>query len=311
MAKKATAQRSEALANTPTVLLIEDRKEDAELTLSAFRENEPNWKFRLARDANEATSYMQSASSGQESYPDLILLDLNLPGKDGRRLLVEFRKDPNLQKIPIIVMTGSRSEEDIETCHVFGASSFIFKPINWDQYRAMVGFVGEFWKSHADIPPVWVNSLGSKAKRPELDKTPLIAATQHLLKAMTAANDTAKELGWCEVLLIVLNLKYAWEALTSFGDEEIRAETGLHPNVERVAPWLTSRLDQLEKQLIQLEGKVADLAYEMESFSKSERKTKSDWLRSELKEMTSSLKNIIAQENQIILDQYTEFGQPG
>lgn len=291
----------------PTVLIVEDRAEDADLTRTAFLEAGLNWNFRLARDGIQATDYVRSLASARAPVPDMILLDLNLPGKDGRTLLTELKQDAWLKDVPIIVMTGSRSEEDIESCHRSGAASFVFKPTNWDQYRAMVGFIREFWRTRSDLPPIWVNDIGNRSEMGYARGSALLAAARHLAKAQATANG-GQGFGWREVLLITLNLKYAWEALTSFGEEEIRAETGLHKDLEREAPWFKFRLVNLEGQLIQLEGRVASLTYEMETLSKPENTSCPPWLRSELEGVVSALKDAISRENEMIADQFIDIG---
>lgn len=131
------------------ILIVEDSPEDFEATMRAFKKSGfANPVFRC-EDGDEALDYMfrRGAYSDPASSPrpGLILLDLNLPGTDGREFLTEIKQTPSLKKIPVIVLTTSSEQSDIETCYDAGANSYICKPVNITALVDTLQRMREFW----------------------------------------------------------------------------------------------------------------------------------------------------------------------
>jgi len=121
-----------------SILMADDDEDDCFLAFSAFKEAEMAGELRLVADGRELMDYLhrQGSFSNPESHPlpDLILLDLNMPHKDGREALREIKSDPVLESIPIVILTTSSEERDIELCKKLGAASFITKPVDFGEW---------------------------------------------------------------------------------------------------------------------------------------------------------------------------------
>jgi chemotaxis family two-component system response regulator Rcp1 len=145
-------------ARLKTILLVEDNRGDVRLIQEALKEALKNTTTQsevvVVRDGVEAVAYLQKEGEyAQAIRPDLILLDLNLPKKDGREVLAEIKNDPNLKYIPIIVLTTSRDEEDIYKSYGLHVNCYIPKSRNLKQLFETVGGIAEFWLETAILPP--------------------------------------------------------------------------------------------------------------------------------------------------------------
>ena len=135
------------------VLLVEDNPGDVRLTMEAMRESKVLVNLSVAPDGEEALAFLRKEGTHQGApRPDLILLDLNLPRKDGREVLAEIKVDTDLRRIPVVVLTTSRAEEDILRTYNLHANCFITKPVDLDQFLTVVGSIGEFWFSVVRLP---------------------------------------------------------------------------------------------------------------------------------------------------------------
>ncbi|MCU1294442.1 MAG: response regulator, receiver [Bryobacterales bacterium] len=146
------------------MLVIEDSPSDVRLIQEAVRENNICCELVVARDGVEGLAYLRKVDQGVTERPDLILLDLNLPRKNGREVLAEVKTSPGLKQIPVLVVTSSRSEDDVNEAYTLNANCFISKPYNLEEYIAVVRSIDEFWGHTATLPeaggpaPCWVRS---------------------------------------------------------------------------------------------------------------------------------------------------------
>ena len=121
------------------ILLVEDNVGDVRLTREAFKEGKVSNQLLVAPDGIEAMSMLrQTGSHGGAPRPDLILLDLNIPKMDGRQVLAEIKSDPNLKRIPVVVLTTSKAEEDIIRTYDLNANCYITKPVDFDKFLTVV-----------------------------------------------------------------------------------------------------------------------------------------------------------------------------
>jgi len=136
------------------ILLVEDNPGDVRLTLEALKEARIHNKINVATNGVEAIEYLRRGR-GYETVarPDLILLDLNLPRKDGREVLEEIKADPELKRIPVVVLTTSRAEEDILRSYSLHANCYITKPVDLDQFMRVVQSIQDFWLTIVRLPP--------------------------------------------------------------------------------------------------------------------------------------------------------------
>ncbi len=134
------------------ILLVEDSPSDVRLIREALKDT-PVWvQLTVAQDGVEAIEYLHNSEKGLAARPDLMLLDLNLPRKNGREVLAEVKTSPTLKQIPILVMTSSRSDEDIAQAYALNANCFITKPGDLDEYQNVVKAIEEFWFLTATLP---------------------------------------------------------------------------------------------------------------------------------------------------------------
>jgi CheY-like chemotaxis protein len=131
------------------VLLVEDNPTDAELTLRALRGKGLRNSFVVARDGQEALDFLFAqgayADRNMGEGPKLVLLDLRLPKVDGIEVLRKIKSDERTKKIPVVVLTSSRQEPDIEKCYQLGANSYIVKPVDFDKLVEAVSELGVYW----------------------------------------------------------------------------------------------------------------------------------------------------------------------
>jgi chemotaxis family two-component system response regulator Rcp1 len=144
------------------ILLVEDNIGDIRLTEEALRESNLIVNLHVARDGMEAMEFLRG-EGGQANAPapDLILLDLNLPRKDGREVLQEIKNDADLKRIPVVVLTTSEAESDIITTYGFHANCYINKPVDMDQFIKIVQMLEEFWFTIVKLPPRGINSCAA------------------------------------------------------------------------------------------------------------------------------------------------------
>ena len=144
------------------ILLVEDNIGDIRLTEEALKESNLIVNLHVARDGMEAMEFLRG-EGGQANAPapDLILLDLNLPRKDGREVLQEIKNDADLKRIPVVVLTTSEAESDIITTYGFHANCYINKPVDMDQFIKIVQMLEEFWFTIVKLPPRGINSCAS------------------------------------------------------------------------------------------------------------------------------------------------------
>jgi two-component system, response regulator len=139
-----------------TILLVEDSPEDYEVTVRAFHKaNLLNPVFRC-QDGEEALDYLHRrgryVDPTSAPRPGLVLLDLNLPGTDGRQVLAQIKSDAQLRTIPVIVLTTSADERDIESCYRAGANSYVQKPVSLDAFLRSVQLLKSYWFEVAILP---------------------------------------------------------------------------------------------------------------------------------------------------------------
>jgi chemotaxis family two-component system response regulator Rcp1 len=136
------------------ILLVEDNPGDIRLTRETLKDSKLLNKMSVALDGVEAMAFLRREGRyAGESRPDLILLDLNLPKKDGREVLGEIKADENLRRIPVIVLTTSSAEQDILKTYDLHANCYITKPVDLDQFTSVVRAIEAFWFTIVKLPP--------------------------------------------------------------------------------------------------------------------------------------------------------------
>jgi len=135
------------------ILLVEDNPGDARLILEALKETQTRSRLSHVVNGVEAIEFLHRAGGhAQAARPDLILLDLNLPCKDGREVLAEIKADAILRRIPVIVLTTSQAEDDIHRAYDLNANCYVAKPVDLDQFIRVVRCLDEFWLTVAKLP---------------------------------------------------------------------------------------------------------------------------------------------------------------
>lgn len=135
------------------ILLVEDSPSDTALTMEALKEGKIRNRVNRVKDGVEAMEYLRRQGTyAKSARPDLILLDLNLPRKDGREVLAELKNDKELKTIPVVVLTTSASDFDILCSYELHANCFITKPVDFDQFSTVVKCIENFWLSVVTLP---------------------------------------------------------------------------------------------------------------------------------------------------------------
>jgi len=135
------------------VLLVEDNPGDVRLTREALKEGKVRNNLSVAPDGVEAMAFLRREGIYSTApRPDIILLDLNLPKKDGRQVLAEVKAAPELRRIPVVILTTSRAEEDILKTYDLHANCFITKPVDFEQFIKVVQSIESFWLSIVQLP---------------------------------------------------------------------------------------------------------------------------------------------------------------
>ncbi len=136
------------------VLLVEDNPGDAELTRIALQDSKISINLNVVEDGVEAMAFLRRQDNyARKPHPDIVLLDLNLPRKDGREVLAEIKSDDKLKRIPVVVLTTSQSEEDILKAYNLAANCYITKPVDFDQFVKIVQSIENFWFAIVKLPP--------------------------------------------------------------------------------------------------------------------------------------------------------------
>jgi CheY-like chemotaxis protein len=136
------------------ILLVEDSPSDVELTIDAMREARVANEISVVSDGVEAMAFLRQAGPYADApRPDLVLLDLNLPRKDGTEVLAEIRADPELQPIPVAVLTTSKAEADVLRSYQLGANCYITKPVGLNEFLEVIHAIEGFWLTIVRLPP--------------------------------------------------------------------------------------------------------------------------------------------------------------
>jgi CheY-like chemotaxis protein len=135
------------------ILMVEDNPGDVRLTQEALKEYKIMNNLQIVEDGEQAMKFLRQQDPFQDApRPDLILLDLNLPRMDGREVLQEIKNDPELKRIPTVVLTSSEAEEDILQSYDLHANSYITKPVDFDQFAKVIKVIEEFWFTVVELP---------------------------------------------------------------------------------------------------------------------------------------------------------------
>lgn len=136
------------------ILLVEDSPADVRLTKEALKEEKIHNNLSVVNDGVEAMAFLhRQGKYSKAARPDLILLDLNLPKKDGREVLKEIKSDKELKAIPVVVLTISKAEEDVIKSYNLHANCYITKPIDLNQFAKVVKTIQDFWLTIVKLPP--------------------------------------------------------------------------------------------------------------------------------------------------------------
>lgn len=144
---------SPTITEAAEILLVEDNAADARLTMEALRDNEPYGNLRAVENGQEALAWLrQEGEYDHAPRPDIILMDLNMPAKDGRQTLTEIKADDSLKRIPVIIFSTSVNEEDILQAYDLKANCYVTKPTDLDQFITVVRSVIGFWLTIVRLP---------------------------------------------------------------------------------------------------------------------------------------------------------------
>ena len=135
------------------ILLVEDNPADVHLTVEALRDARVHNNLHVAADGEEALAFLRRRNGYTEApRPDLILLDLNLPRKSGREVLADIKADPDLRRIPVIILSTSSSDDDVTSAYDLPANCYVTKPVDLDEFIGVVRAIDSFWLSLARLP---------------------------------------------------------------------------------------------------------------------------------------------------------------
>ena len=144
---------SEAVGRPMEILLAEDSPLSARLTMGALRQGNVQHRLTWLTDGQETLDFVhQTGRFAKAPRPDLILLDLGLPGRDGREVLTEVKSDDRLSRIPVVVLTGSTAVEDIETARKLSIEGYMTKPVDMHQFLELVRKLKHFWHAEVILP---------------------------------------------------------------------------------------------------------------------------------------------------------------
>ena len=138
---------------TVVILLVEDNPGDVRLMQEAFDRGKSRKEIIVVGDGEEAMAFLRRESEYADvPRPDLILLDLNMPKKDGRETLAEIKEDPDLKRIPVVILTTSQAEEDVLKTYDLHANCYVTKPVDLDQFIKVVKTIEDFWLTIVRLP---------------------------------------------------------------------------------------------------------------------------------------------------------------
>ncbi len=144
------------MTDIAVTLLVEDNPADQQLTIRAFKKGKVNTNLQIANDGQEAMDYLyrkgKYADKKEYPWPDLILLDINMPRKDGKQVLREIRENPDLKTIPIVMLTTSDQDKDIIESYELGVNSYISKPVRINEFINVINKLEEFWFNLSLLP---------------------------------------------------------------------------------------------------------------------------------------------------------------
>ena len=144
---------NETMTTPIKVLLVEDNPGDVRLTRESFQEGKIHCDMSVVEDGVEALAFLHRKGKYDDAaLPDLILLDLNMPRKDGREVLAELKEDPDFKRIPVVVLTSSEAEQDIIKCYDLHANCYISKPVDLEQFIKVVHYIEDFWVTIVKLP---------------------------------------------------------------------------------------------------------------------------------------------------------------
>jgi two-component system response regulator len=138
------------IAKAQSILLVEDSEDDYEATIRAFKKANLHNPVTWCKSGRDALDFLKTSHADQR--PSIILLDLNMPGLDGRKTLQLIKEDPALKRIPVIILTTSSDERDIEVCYQMGANTYIQKPVSFDGLIEAIKHLKEYWFEIALLP---------------------------------------------------------------------------------------------------------------------------------------------------------------
>jgi CheY-like chemotaxis protein len=134
-------------------LLVEDNPGDVRLTQEALKSHKVQNNLHVVTDGEEAMAFLRKQGKYRDApRPDIILLDLNLPKKDGREVLAEIKSDPGLKTIPVVIITSSEAEQDVIKSYNLNANCYVTKPVNLDQFIKVVQSINDFWLTIVKLP---------------------------------------------------------------------------------------------------------------------------------------------------------------
>ena len=136
------------------ILMVEDSLEDIEITTEALKDAKVRCNLHAVRDGVQAMAYLRRQGEFEDATrPDVIFLDLNMPRMDGRQVLEQIKSDPELQTIPVVVLTTSEADEDILKAYELHANCYITKPVDMKQFIKVVRSIEDFWFTVVRLPP--------------------------------------------------------------------------------------------------------------------------------------------------------------
>jgi CheY-like chemotaxis protein len=144
------------MIDVPVILLAEDNEQDVELTLRALAKHNLANRVAVAHDGVEAMEYLRcegAFSEREPGNPAVVLLDIKMPRKDGLEVLREIRGDPALKRLPVVMLTSSREQEDLITSYDLGVNAYVVKPVDFPSFIAAVTQLGMFWAVINERPP--------------------------------------------------------------------------------------------------------------------------------------------------------------
>jgi two-component system response regulator len=141
------------MKNTPEILMVDDNPADIDLTSEVLAQSEKHFHVNAVNDGVEAISFLRRQGKYSKApVPDLVVLDLNLPRKDGCEVLSSIKADPALARIPVVIFTTSQASSDISRSYKLGANCYLKKPGNLPEFVAVVRSMAEFWLGFASLP---------------------------------------------------------------------------------------------------------------------------------------------------------------